>query len=40
MEFENLHGDKKKLDALRQRVEEYLEKAFTKEQSSSSEDSD
>ena len=39
MEFENQHEDKKKLDALRQRVEEYLEKAF-KEQASSSDDSD
>ena len=31
MEFENTYGTKQKLDALRQRVEEYLEKAFSKQ---------
>lgn len=36
MEFENTHGGKQKLDALRQRVEEYLEKAFKNEASSDS----
>ena len=36
MEFENTHGGKQKLDALRQRVEEYLEKAFKNEANSDS----
>lgn len=39
MEFESAQGTKQKVDALRQRVEEYLEKAF-KEQNSSDSDSD
>ena len=40
MEFENAHGDKKKLDALRQRVEEYLEKAFKNKEQPESSDSE
>lgn len=35
MEFETQHGGPKKLDALRQRVEEYLKDAFKKDESNS-----
>lgn len=37
MEFEQAQGSQKKLDALRQRVEEYLKDAFKKDESSDSE---
>ena len=36
MEFESANGNKQKLAALRQRVEEYLESAFKKESSQES----
>jgi len=37
MEFETQHGGPKKVDALRQRVEEYLKDAFKKDSESGSE---
>lgn len=37
MEFENAQGNTAKVAALRQRVEEYLEKAFQQSSSSESE---
>jgi len=40
MEFEVAQGNQKKVDALRQRVEEYLSEAFKQEGSSSSSDSE
>lgn len=39
MEFESANGNKQKLAALRQRVEEYLENAFKKSDESGSESS-
>lgn len=36
MEFENANGNKQKLAALRQRVEDYLENTFKKSESSGS----
>jgi len=38
MEFETQHGGPKKVDALRQRVEEYLKDAFGKDKESESEE--
>lgn len=33
MEFENTHGNKKNVEKLRERVEKYLETAFSKDKS-------
>ena len=40
MEFEHANGNKSKVDALRQRVEEYLQKLFKEEDNSSSSQSE
>ena len=40
MEFEHAHGNKSKVDALRQRVEEYLQKLFKDEDNASSSQSE
>lgn len=40
MEFEHAHGNKSKVDALRQRVEEYLQKLFKDDDNKSMSESD